>query len=86
MERARRRAKVVKPLLSGGPWKEKEVEVFERERGGSGRPPVVEPKSDTDGPVREFLRREEKVIKKLPLRPEDRRILKLYLDAIRRRG
>jgi hypothetical protein len=75
----------VKPLLSDGPSIEKEVEVFERERGGEGAPPPAPP-PPAESPSRIFLRRAEEAIPQLALSPHERRLLRAYWESVQRRG
>jgi hypothetical protein len=86
LERAQRKAQAVKPLLADGPRVEKEVEVFDRERGGRAPPPPTQA-SPTHVPTgREFSPREEATLERPDLSPKDRRILRAYFDALRRKG
>ncbi|MAG55583.1 MAG: hypothetical protein CMJ83_04755, partial [Planctomycetes bacterium] len=85
LERAQRKAKAVKPLLTDGPRVEKEVEVFDRQRGGQAPRPRPRPPA-TETPARTFIKQEEEAIRRVPLTPRDRRVLKRYFDAVRRRG
>lgn len=84
LKHAERKAKAVKPLLADGPTVDKEVEVFERQEGGDAPRPRA-PKPEPESPSRTFIKSEEQAVKRLRLTPRDRRILKDYFDAIRRR-
>jgi hypothetical protein len=78
-------AAAVKPLLRNGPLIEKEVEVFERERGGVAPLPPPLPVLP-DHPDRTFLRRAEDALARPVWTPEDRRLLRRYFEALRRGG
>ncbi len=80
MAAAKRKAQAVKPLLASGPTTEKEVEVFERERGGTAPPPPPVPLPEA--PTRTFIKREEHAVKRLGLSPRERRLVRSYWDAI----
>jgi len=80
---AQRKAKAVKPLLTDGSMVDKEVAVFERERGGE-QVPSPSKLPEAMSPTRSFIKSEEQAVKRLLLTPRDRRILKDYFDALRR--
>ena len=78
---ARLKAQVTRPLLADGPQIEKDVNVFDTERGGAGQ--KKPPETFGDSPLRSFVRQEEQAVSRLRLSAADRRLLKDYWDAIR---
>lgn len=79
-----RRPAAVKPLLGDGPSVEKEVEVFERERGG-GQPPAGTPSREhADLPRPVFTRKPENPVPALTYAPGERRLIREYFEALDR--
>ena len=76
----------VKPLLSDGPEVLKDVNVFERERGGD-LPPRREkrPPAERDLPPT-FIRRQVEMLRRYSFSPEERRLVRLYFGQLDRDG
>jgi hypothetical protein len=83
LKEAQRVASLVQPIVNPGPTIEKDVSVFERERGGPPAPLPVPRKPHDDTPARTFLRRPEVPVVPPELSAEERDVLRKYFDSIR---
>jgi hypothetical protein len=80
---AQRVASLVQPIVNAGPTVDKEVSVFDQEKGGPAPPMPVPRKPPPDDASRTFLRRNEVPIQAPELSVEERDVLRRYFDSIR---
>jgi hypothetical protein len=80
----KRLAHAVKPLLSDAPTVEKEVEVFERERGGKIKPLPGRTENSAKGTRPDLTRRPESAIPRLTFSPLERRLIRRYFAILNR--
>jgi hypothetical protein len=76
-------ASLVRPLFNDGPTVEKDVAVYEREKGAVATPPPPPTAEDAGAPARTFERRAEAALRRAAASPAEREALRRYFALLR---